>query len=414
MHSAIRRAGCSGFSIWLLFGALVLPLSAALESASAQPDFVATDADGQRWTGILRSLSPERMVVAGETTRELPVSDLWMAKFTSRNPVPFERGAAVLLANGDRLVAEPVAMDDVNLTVHWSNMAGEPPLEVPLETIRGIVLNVPQTSGPRTELLRTLRDRTEPGDLLILENGDRLTGELAGMDATSVVLHGAVGETKIERGGVRAIAFDPELISFPEHEGPQVLLTLVNGSSVTGRNLQTQPNDRLTLDAAFGAKLDVPLSAVAAMRFEGGRVVPLSSLEPAEYEFTPYLSRDRELMRDRSVAGGPLLLRGREYPRGLGMHSRSAATYELGGRFRRFEATVGLDDATDGGGSAVLAVEVDGERAYTSPTVTGRSEPLVLPPIDLAGKERLTLVVEFGPHADIQDHADWCDPVLIR
>jgi hypothetical protein len=35
-------------------------------------------------------------------------------------------------------------------------------------------------------------------------------------------------------------------------------------------------------------------------------------------------------------------------------------------------------------------------------------------PIDLTGKQRLTLHVDFGPLGDIQDHANWCDAVLIK
>ena len=296
------------------------------EPETLRGNLTVRDADGREWTGVLRSLMPERLVAADESTREPPLAQLQSAEFAGRQALPFERGSAVLLANGDRLVAEPLVMDDVHLTIHWRDLPGEPPVKVPLETIRAVIFDVPQTSAPRTRLLRMLEERSERSDLLVLGNGDRVAGELTGIGAESVTLKGPVGETKLDRGGMRAIGFNPELISFPKQHGPRVLVTLVNGSFVTGQQPRLEANDRLYLKTAFGPMLNLPLSAVASIRFEGWRVVPLSELEPAKYEYIPYLSGERELKRDRSTEGGPLRLRGEEYPRGLGMHSRSALT----------------------------------------------------------------------------------------
>lgn len=394
--------------------ALLLPSNVLAEAPVPHGDLTVIDAEGRRWSGLLRSLTPERLVLAGEATNELRPAELRLAEFSGRRAAPFERGAAVLLANGDRLVAEPVRMDDANLTVRWTNLPGEPEVEIPLETVRGVMLSVPETSGPRIRLLTTVLEHGDNSDLLLLDNGDRLSGELTAMDETSVSLDGPVGETKVSRGGVRAIGLNPELISFPGTDGPRVLLMLTNGSIITARDLQLQSKDRLELEAAFGPRLDVPLSAVVSLRFEGERIVPLSSLEPASYEFTPYVGGHWELRRDRSVSGGPLQVRGVEYPRGLGMHSRSRVSYNLGGQYRSFQAIAGIDDATAGEGSAVFAIEVDGRRVFTSPAVSGVDEPLKIPPIDLTGAQRLTLIVDYGAHADIQDRADWCDPVLVR
>jgi hypothetical protein len=51
---------------------------------------------------------------------------------------------------------------------------------------------------------------------------------------------------------------------------------------------------------------------------------------------------------------------------------------------------------------------------YASPTQTGGSPALFIGPIDVSGKKRLTLIVDFGERGDVQDHADWCDPVLVE
>jgi hypothetical protein len=51
---------------------------------------------------------------------------------------------------------------------------------------------------------------------------------------------------------------------------------------------------------------------------------------------------------------------------------------------------------------------------FTSPVLTGRSAPVDLGPLDVAGAHELTLVVEYGEYGDILDYADWGDAVLVR
>ena len=87
---------------------------------------------------------------------------------------------------------------------------------------------------------------------------------------------------------------------------------------------------------------------------------------------------------------------------------------ELGGRYRRFMATTGIDDAARGKGSVQFAVEVDGKRVFTSKPTTGSMPAVSIKPIDVAGKQKLTLVVDYGQLGDIQDYADWCNAVLIK
>lgn len=143
-------------------------------------------------------------------------------------------------------------------------------------------------------------------------------------------------------------------------------------------------------------------------------MVALSDLKPVEYKFTPYLSTHWPLMQDRNVVGGELRLRGTAYPKGLGMHSKSRVTYDLKEQYSRFQAVIGIDDSAGGRGTAVFSVEVDGKRLFTSQPLTGMSPAFSVKPIDLRGKKRLTLIVDYGPRGDILDHADWCDAVLIK
>ena len=137
-------------------------------------------------------------------------------------------------------------------------------------------------------------------------------------------------------------------------------------------------------------------------------------MTPVNFKFEPFLDLGWPLRNDRNVSGGFLTLRGVEYPRGLGVHSRSSVTYRLDGKFRRFHAVLGIDDDTGGKGSAVFEVLVDGKRVFKSDVLTGTSVPVVLDRLDVAGAKLLTLRVDYATLGDIQDHANWCDAVLIR
>ncbi len=103
-----------------------------------------------------------------------------------------------------------------------------------------------------------------------------------------------------------------------------------------------------------------------------------------------------------------------EYPKGLGTHSRNTVTYRLAGKFRRFHATIGIDDSAAGRGSVVFEVLLDGKTAYKSDVVTGASSAVTIERLDVTGTQILTLSVDFATDGDILDHADWCDALLIK
>ena len=72
------------------------------------------------------------------------------------------------------------------------------------------------------------------------------------------------------------------------------------------------------------------------------------------------------------MLGGPLVVRGTEYPKGLGTRSQSRIEFDLAGTLsplsRRMAA---LDDLAEGKGSVRFIVEKDGTRIFESGLVTG-------------------------------------------
>jgi hypothetical protein len=320
----------------------------------------------------------------------------------------------VILAGGDILALRPEAIDDESMTARWVRFPSWPALKLPLEAVRGLILHRPTGGQAGARLLNQLLDYRDPQDTIVMANGDTLSGEFAGLDEKRLVLETPLGKSPIDRGGIRAVNFNPTLTNTESLKGEGALLSLIDGSRFRVRDLAFGPLDRLTLRTLFGIELELPLSAIESMRFLGGCATYLSDLAPAEYKFEPFLKLDWPLRTDRNVSGGFLTLRGAEYPKGLGVHSRSSVTYRLDGKFRWLHAIVGIDDDTTGKGSVVFEVLADGKRTYKSDVLTGTSAPVPLERLDVSAVKILTLRVDYATQGDIQDHANWCDAVLIR
>jgi hypothetical protein len=139
----------------------------------------------------------------------------------------------------------------------------------------------------------------------------------------------------------------------------------------------------------------------------GGQLAYLSDLEPSDYRHVPYLNIVWPFTRDRNVSGGPLVVDGKEYWEGIGMHSASRLTYRLDGTYRRFDASVALDDSARDRGNQQW------EEIYKSNIVRGGETPQPVS-IDLRGAQGLTLTVDFADRGDELDHADWLDARLVR
>ncbi len=389
----------------------------SLALAAAEPRVTLFDADGRETTGSLQAISQESVRI-GEQTVAVNWSDVVRLQFEHVENVLHEpRGSAIWLANGDRLIARGTAIEDEQLRAAWREFPEWPEFALPLESVRGLSLSLPHSRERRDEIAAWLFDRKEQRDELRLLNGDVSSGELAKWRDGTISLKTNGRDVTLPIADVRDIAFNPELLALPEPKELCWLVSLRDGSRVTLLASKSRVADTV-LKAAHvsGVVWDIPLDAICEMRLLGGRGVFLSDLSPIESRQTPFLPGAREwpMQRDRSVAGRPLRLGGRESPKGLGMQSRSAVTYDLAEKYRAFHAIVGLDDTTVGAGTALCAVEVDGRRVFEEPALSRQRGAKRLPVLDVSGAKRLTLVVDFGELGDSQDHVDWGDAVLLK
>src|SRR5207248_1870861 len=130
----------------------------------------------------------------------------------------------------------------------------------------------------------------------------------------------------------------------------------------------------------FGAELECPLAAVVALDVRNGAATYLSDLKPIRYEHKPFVGGDWPLVANGSVTGHELRLTGSTFDKGLGMHSEGHVSYSLAGKYRWFEAQVGLDPERGKKGRVRIRVLLDGKEAELgwNKELTAKDEPLTL------------------------------------
>jgi hypothetical protein len=370
-------------------------------------------ADGRTQVGSFLSMSDGSLRIGEQS---LPVADIIRLDFRGRADEVPERATLIQLINGDRVAAGLTNLVDEAVVALWKSYPKWLPVRIPSETIAGILMGAPVEPAQRARWFTRVFGSRSKTDIVLLQNGDRATGDLQSFDPTSLKLSQGGKPLAIEMARVRGISFNASLSNLPAAKKPRIQVTLTDGSQLTGYGAGRERGGPLRFTTVFGAPLELPLAAVAAIRFLDGKTTYLSDLEPREARVSSYFGTAERVAvaRDRNVLGGPLAVHGIEYPKGLGTRSRSRVEYDLGGRYARFAATAALDDLAGGKGSVRFIVEKDGVRIFESPPVTGMTAALPIGPLDVTGAQKLALLVDYGELADINDWADWCDAVVIR
>jgi hypothetical protein len=169
------------------------------------------------------------------------------------------------------------------------------------------------------------------------------------------------------------------------------------------------------LTARLGpAEYSVQCAKLARIRVAEGSYAYLSDLPVESVEAEPQLDVVWPHRLDASVAGGPLVLDGTGYAKGIGMHPITRLTFRNTGAWDRVLAVVGVDDAAADRGSVRFVVLADGRQVADTGPLTGADAARKID-ADVAGAELVTLAVEPGdPFALGGNLADWCDARLVR
>ena len=402
----------------------VAALTLTQPPAAGPPRFAVSTASGRPVTGRVERLLPKWGAKIGDPDATVPPGDLIGLANAGRPRPPLPGGPQLVLANGDRIPGTLAGGDDLAVTITPAVSPGKAGAtwRVPLAQVRVLWLEAPPAEYPidpdRYPWLTAGRKK----DVVLFRNGDTLSGDIerfAG-DGRSLTWKppGGKGSAVLDLSLVSAVALNPTLVAGRKPRGPYARVVTADGTRVSVSAAEGD-GARVNCTATFGAKFDLPLAELAALDVLQGKAVYLSDLKPARATTEGYGELTWPWRSDRSAKGDPLRLvtpRGEEtFDKGLGTHPRTTLVYPLGKKYRRFEATVGLDAATGRRGAAAVRILVDGKE-HPAPELARLSAAGGAVPVsvDVSRAGELTLVVDFGPAGDVQADVDWADARLVE
>lgn len=388
--------------------------ASAIAQVKVRVETISGDPVSGRFTKLTDS-QLELKTEAGETNvvNLQDVLTISATDFDNVKVTPVSRTPWLFLSTGDRLRMTPLVIDDENIMAKWRSFSLLPPVSLPLELCRGLLMTVPSSSSEQGRRFGRLLNHQEEVDLITLSNGDRIEGEFVSLQDEHFTLDTSIGEVRTSVSQTRSLVFNPDLVSLPETPKAFSVLVLSDGSTLSLRSIISD-GDLLIAESIGGFEFSIPATTLRAVHCYDSNRVDLTMLKPTETKVAPYLTMTRKPQNNHNVIGGFLSLRDELVSSGLGVSSGTTQSWQLDSKYQQFRATVGIDDAAQGAGSVIFKVLVDGSIAWQSDLITGTSAPVELPPVDLTDAEKLSLVVEFADGGSVLDYANWCNPVLIR
>ncbi|MCB9850445.1 MAG: NPCBM/NEW2 domain-containing protein [Phycisphaerales bacterium] len=388
-------------------GIMTLAITAFCGAARGERVMV-TALDGAERTGELTGLTNREVTVqTGETADTLALDDVAEITFADQVTRRTHFGACTfLLADGGKLSGTLEDGGPGQLAARTALGGG---LALPYEHLAGIRMSGPDEAAALFD--EALANRLAGKDVLIAlgDNGpNALRGTLNTLNPEEGEFTFAGKTRRFRTSKVYGVVFAGGVANSATG---MVTITLTNGESFTGNNPALRKNT-LTFTASFGADLEIPLENVRRLQLRSPRVVYLGDREPKAETSEGMLYTDWLVRKNRNVFNQPIVLGGRTYEHGLGVHARATLTYALAGAYETFAATVGIDDAVRPGGHVNFVIIGDGKRLYETGPLTGSDPPRPVR-VDVSGVGELRLAVDIAADGDVGDWADWADARVI-
>jgi NPCBM/NEW2 domain len=396
---------------------VVLCWALAAGAAFAQPTFTAQSADGTAATGPLTELGKDWSVkLGGDKPATVAAGDLVCLRRPDVPLPPLPSQEQLVFFNGDRVPGHLLKLADERVTFQPpAELGADKEVSVPVAALSLLWLATPEGADHPDQVRRRLAGGKRARDTVVLRNNDAVEGIVTALDADNVSVEVEKKQVSVARERVAAIAFSTDLATPLRPKGAFARLVLASGCRVSLSSAACADGKTLTGTTLFRSAVRIPLGEVVALAVFQGRAVYLSDLKPRKVEQVPFLGVTWPFVADGSVAGRDLRTGGDAYDKGLGTHSECRLTYDVSAGYDRFEARVGLDDATGKEGSVRVKVLVDGkpQDLGADRELTARNGPWDVR-VPVKGAKELTLVVEFGARGDVGDHVDWADARLVK
>lgn len=359
--------------------------------------------------GSIGSFSREAGLVleteSGE--RKLPTEDLVELSFPESNAVRATPVWTLRASNGDELHATQLEGAGANVTMQ---ALGVGRMSLPVDSIALLLRHESDEAARRAvdEWVRRMASQSE--DCLLLANGDTISGFLTGIEGEELLVDTKTGASRIPLRSMNALRLVAESPTMPKT--PYLVLNLRSGGRISTSEWSWS-GDRLRVSHALGSDSAVALNELAAVSIVGGRWEWLSLIADLRHEHTPMLSATWPMRRDRNVSGGPLVVAGESFDRGIGVHSKSVISADLNGRYTSLITYFGIDDESGSKADVDVAVVVDGKIAFEQNGV-GRGKLFGPVRLSLEKAKSLELRVGFGQFGDMHDRFDWIRTALVK
>ncbi|VTR97636.1 glycosyl hydrolase family 98 carbohydrate binding module : Uncharacterized protein OS=Planctomyces maris DSM 8797 GN=PM8797T_25396 PE=4 SV=1: NPCBM [Gemmata massiliana] len=395
---------------------LPLVLSLALSAPPEPLAFTVVGTGEGTLTGKLRTVSLTLGVEVATTNGPQTVPGLVALRKPDTALPPFPTGAHIITAVGDRVPGTVTGGDAKAL--FFAHATSDEKWSVALDAVAAVWLKPPAADTPPDPTKYTWLAGTPTRDALLYRNGDTVRGTLTGFTATGVKFIPDGGTARdVPLTDLAAIGFNPRFVRPRKPKGPYANLVLADGTRLNVSEIALKGN-ALVCKAVCGPAVEVPLTKLVALNVLQGSAVYLSDLKPKKTETTGFLGDGWAWAADRTVRGTPLLLQSNDgeetFDKGLGTHPKTVLTYDLAGKYSRFEAVVGLDAATGKRGRADVRIRVDGKELPLPELKTLAAGNAIPVQVDVRGAKELTLVIDFGPAGDVQADVNWGSARLVE
>ena len=383
---------------------------------------------GEHVVGEITELSDDRLQIGGRSVAYHELQEIDFGKSAGEAPdldSMIVRRPFLQFVSGEVLFARVEKSNDkiLEVLVRGAQTDAQPSGEeigtvrLALAAVRAFRMREAHSSDDNFE--SNLVDVSEGNDCLFVRKGDRLLrveGLFAGIDGENVGFEYRDKKQQLRRNRVQGVILS-RVAGGELESGYRGTLWLEGGGRmpVVLRGIEKSPNNvappRLRV-TVFGEPWSVELFRVRRVTFDSRRLVFLSDLDPAAVEEVGLFDEAFPYRRDRSVGGETIQYDGVEYPKGIGVHSRTTLEYVLAEEFTSFSARVAIQSTLENKGDATVRVVGDGRSLFKTRVHGDRAVEVL---VSVQGIKRFRLETDFGDDGvNMGDHVNWIGARLIR
>src|SRR5262249_14741825 len=164
----------------------------------------------------------------------------------------------IVLADGGLIVVDSARIEQDQLRGQSEIFAD---LALPLELVAGVVFRPPVDVANADRLIQRIRTAEGDADRVMLDNGDELTGTVAGIADDVLALDAAAGKVDVPVKKITAVAFNPTLLHRSREERLRAWVGFRGGSRGPASEVSTD-GGATRLELGGGGELGGPAGGV--------------------------------------------------------------------------------------------------------------------------------------------------------